>query len=249
MTHKDAMDNGAVDKYFLGQLATDERDRFEEHFFSCKECSEEVRVTAIFLDNLKEVLKEPYAIRQEKPAQEIRPVPPAVRRWYFAPQIGLAAGIALLAVVGYQNTVVIPHLNREVAQLAGPQSYPPFFITETRSEPNVVTAGRNDRRVALQFSKVPGQTLGRNDQRGGLQFSKVPGQTFKFYRCELKSAGNQTVSQFTVPVPSQGDEWQLLLPIEGLASGSYTLSVRGAASENAPESAELAQYHFKLKIE
>ncbi len=229
MTHKDAMDLGAVDKYFLGQLAADERDRFEEHFFSCKECSEEVRLTAIFLDNLKEVLKEPYAIRTEKREPEISPAPAAVRRWFFAPQIGLAAGIALLAIVGYQNTVVIPHLNREVAQLAGPQSYPPFFLTASRSEPNVVTANRGDKRISLQFDKVPNRP-------------------FQSYQCELRSADNRLISQFTVPVPAQGDGWQLLLPIEGLASGSYTLSVRGAAPGNAPEPVELAQYHFKLEI-
>ncbi len=229
MTHKDAMDLGAADKYLLGQLATDERDQFEEHFFSCTECSEDVRLTAIFLDNLKEVLKEPYAIRPAKPAPEIMPSPAAARRWFLSPQIGLAAGIALLVLTGYQNAVVIPHLHYELAQQKGPQSYPAFFITETRSEPNVITAARNEQYVALQFSKVPGRA-------------------FPFYRCELKSQDYRTVSSFTVAVPPQGDEWQLRLPIGGLASGSYTLSVRGVAQENASELTDLAQYHFRLEF-
>jgi hypothetical protein len=228
MTHKDAMDLGAADKYLLGQLATDERDQFEEHFFSCTECSEDVRLTAIFLDNLKEVLKEPYAIRPAKAPPEIMQSPAAARRWFLAPQIGLAAGIALLALTGYQNAVVIPHLHRELVQQEGPQSYPAFFITETRSEPNVITAGRNEQYVALQFSKVPGRV-------------------FPFYRCELKSQDNRTVSS-TVTVPSRGDEWQLRLPLGGLAPGSYTLSVRGAAKENTSELTELAQYHFRLEF-
>jgi hypothetical protein len=229
MTHKDATDAGATDKYLLGQLSEDERDQFEEHFFSCTECSEDVRLTAIFLDNLKEVLKEPYAIRPAKPAPEIMPPPAAARRWFLAPQIGLAAGIALLALTGYQNAVVIPHLHRELAQQEGPQSYPAFFLTETRSEPNVITAGHNEQYVALQFSKVPGRV-------------------FAYYRCELKLQDSRTVSSFTVAVPPRGDEWQLRLPVGGLVPGSYTLSVRGAAQENVSELTDLAQYHFRLEF-
>jgi hypothetical protein len=228
MTHKDAMDLGAADKYLLGQLATDERDQFEEHFFSCTECSEDVRLTAIFLDNLKEVLKEPYAIRPARAAPEIMRPPAAVRRWFFSPQIGLAAGIALLALTGYQNAVVIPHLHRELARQEGPQSYSAFFLTETRSEPNVITAARNEQYVALHFSKKP---------------DKI----FPFYRCELKSPDNHT-AQFTVKVPSEGDEWELRLPVGGLAPGSYTLSVRGAAQENASQLTDVAQYHFGLEF-
>jgi hypothetical protein len=229
MTHKDAMDLGAADKYLLGQLAADERDEFEEHFFSCKECSEDVRLTAIFLDNLKEVLKEPYALRPAKPMPEIMPAPAATRRWFFSPQIGLAAGLLLVAFTGYQNAFVIPSLHRELAQQVGPQSYPAFFLTETRSEPNVITVGRDQQYVALQFSKVPGRA-------------------HPFYRCELKSQDGSTAAvPFTVAVPSQGDEWQLRLPIGGLASGSYTLSVRGAAQENASELTDVAQYHFRLE--
>ena len=35
--HPEAIQSGATEKYLLGELGPDERARFEEHFFDCRE--------------------------------------------------------------------------------------------------------------------------------------------------------------------------------------------------------------------
>jgi len=46
MEHNAAVESNAVERYLLGDMPGEERDAFEEHFFSCMECAEEVRVGA-----------------------------------------------------------------------------------------------------------------------------------------------------------------------------------------------------------
>ena len=55
MDHQQAQETGAVDQYLLGQLDSERREAFEEHFFDCVECADDVRATARFLDDTKEL--------------------------------------------------------------------------------------------------------------------------------------------------------------------------------------------------
>src|SRR5207244_3177804 len=48
MNHDDATKSLASERYILGELNESERDAFEEHFFDCVLCAEEVRDTATF---------------------------------------------------------------------------------------------------------------------------------------------------------------------------------------------------------
>lgn len=55
MEHQEAIALRAAERYVLKQLSSAEADAFEEHFFSCLECAEEVRWIAMFEDNVKRV--------------------------------------------------------------------------------------------------------------------------------------------------------------------------------------------------
>ncbi len=47
----------AVEKYLLDEFSPEEKDAFEEHFFSCDECAREVKLGAAFMAHAKESLK------------------------------------------------------------------------------------------------------------------------------------------------------------------------------------------------
>jgi len=66
MYHEGAKEMLASERYLLGELSSDERDQFEEHFFTCRECAAEMRDSAAFFENLEAVLKED--VRQSQPA-------------------------------------------------------------------------------------------------------------------------------------------------------------------------------------
>jgi len=42
MDHETAVKTGATERYLLGELTGEDRDRFEEHYFMCPECAEDV---------------------------------------------------------------------------------------------------------------------------------------------------------------------------------------------------------------
>ena len=102
MDHELAIKNQSVERYFLGEMEPTEREAFEEHFFECELCADDVRATSAFVENAKDILKE----RKTWPK-------PAERGWmgWFRPAFATGALAALcLAVIGYQNLSVIPSL-------------------------------------------------------------------------------------------------------------------------------------------
>jgi anti-sigma factor RsiW len=55
MDHNEALRLRAVEKYVLGELPPSLRDQFEEHFFECQECAQDVKAAAEFVDNARAV--------------------------------------------------------------------------------------------------------------------------------------------------------------------------------------------------
>src|SRR5260370_22552698 len=119
MDHELAVKNQAVERYFLNEMAPEDREAFEEHFFVCNLCADDVRATSAFVDNAKSILKERKA--WPKPA----------RSWigWFRPAFATGALAALgLVVIGYQNISVIPALK---APRSMSQSYPLEGLTRS----------------------------------------------------------------------------------------------------------------------
>lgn len=56
MDHLEAIQSKAAERYALHQLSAVESEAFEEHFFSCTECAEEVRWVTMFESNAKKVV-------------------------------------------------------------------------------------------------------------------------------------------------------------------------------------------------
>jgi hypothetical protein len=106
MDHELATKNQSVDRYFLGEMEPPEREAFEEHFFVCDLCADDVRATSAFVDNAK-------AILQERKAWTKGGARGWMGRWlgWFRPAFATGALAALcLVVIGYQNFSVIPGL-------------------------------------------------------------------------------------------------------------------------------------------
>ena len=56
MDHQTAKSANLLEQYLLGELAEAERSAFEEHYFSCPACAEEVVTATKFLDNARRPL-------------------------------------------------------------------------------------------------------------------------------------------------------------------------------------------------
>jgi len=77
MDHKEAISANRLERYMLNELAGEERSAFEEHYFSCAICAEDLVVAARFIDNArKPLLRLDGEAPAERPAEAKRPSPP-----------------------------------------------------------------------------------------------------------------------------------------------------------------------------
>src|SRR6185312_11725212 len=148
MDHAEANKIQAVERYLLGDLQSSEREEFEEHFFSCPECAEEVMTGATFVDNTRAVLRED--------AQQAKKTFPALAdavraNWFRSRFITTmaVAGFAVLAVAtGYQNTVEIPRLEDAIPSSEDQRS---FFVPHEWNE--------SYSSYTCDIEKLPGQSV------------------------------------------------------------------------------------------
>ncbi len=61
MTHEEAVKFMASTKFLTGELTEQEKIEFEDHFFCCHECAQEVKVDEIFAANLRAVFEDRHA--------------------------------------------------------------------------------------------------------------------------------------------------------------------------------------------
>jgi len=94
MEHQAAVETHAVERYLLGEMPAEERDSFEEHFFACIACAEEVRVGAQFRANYD------HAEPQQQAAAAAREQRWSWLRW--PSMVPVAASLLFAGVVWYQ---------------------------------------------------------------------------------------------------------------------------------------------------
>src|SRR5438067_7554370 len=106
MDHETALRTSATERYFLGELTGQDRDSFEEHYFMCPECAEDVRALTVFAANAKAVFRE----KATGPAAHAGMLLSGRALWLSA-----ALNIALLFGFGYALLKVQPRMKQEVA--------------------------------------------------------------------------------------------------------------------------------------
>ncbi len=226
MDHQEAVSTEAAERYLLGQLTSPEREEFEQHFFECPECAEEVRSGAIFIANARVLFRE----------KARRPAPgglaAAASRFQQArPLVAFAVAAALLLVVlnGWLLLRTIPKLKQEIATLGAPQAYPAFFL-------------RPVARGADQELEITKQT-----QFVGLWLDIPPGRAFASYSSELANEPGGSSLRIQSPAPARpGSPLHVLVPRSSLEPGRYVLILRGL--DGAPPGLELNRFHFSIRF-
>jgi len=175
MDHETAVQTNASERYVIGDLSSSERNAFEEHFSDCTQCMDDVSMASTFAANAKAVFRERALARPEPRSLFLQ--------WLLARPIPVFAVIALAAVIGYQNMVVIP-------ETKAPRSAIPAVILdgETRAALPRVTAA-DGLRVQMPFDRGAGSdkvfvelidTLG-NRLSGGAVAAPGPNQPLDLY--------------------------------------------------------------------
>ena len=101
MNHVDADREMSVEKYLLGELQGEARDRFEEHLFECQQCANDLKAAVLFAEAARDELATEVPVR----------VPVAEKKagwfdWLLQPVWMAPALAACLFLLGYLSIAI-----------------------------------------------------------------------------------------------------------------------------------------------
>jgi Putative zinc-finger len=240
MDHSQAIQMKAAERYVLGELPNDLREQYEEHFFGCAECAEELNLAAAFVENTRAVLAaQPVAAPARVPV--VAAQRPASSGWFSAflrPSFAVPVFAALLLVVAYQSFFLIPHLKGaaigSVASSAvAPQELESFSLitANTRGgEPLLVTV-------------APGQLF-------GLYFDIPPDEHYSSYSCQFENGAGAVEYSLNITAEQAKNAVQVVISSSTLGPGQHALVVRGVGKQESASGSgtDVARYPFTLAI-
>ena len=225
MTHEQATNGQAAERYLLGELSREERDQFEEHYFSCPECGKDVLEGMVFLDNAK------VALAQEPQQQPFRKAEPQAaesgwRRWWSLATLAPTAAAGVFAITtGYYALVKVPGLQNEIRALTAPQVLASLVLPPaTRGDGPVLEVPDGTRFVQIT------QDINMDERPSELE-------------AEIQDSRGASVAVFRIP-GSNG--LSVMVPAERLPSGQYTLVLKRPASNQSSVAQEIERSRFTV---
>lgn len=197
MEHDEAVRSRAAERYVSRELSPAEQNAFEEHFFDCRECADDVRFETAFAANARAVLREQRAQPQ--------PAPRGASSWLRtgpALAVSFAANFALVAGLGYV-------LLNGAHEVAVPRFTQPYFAPGP-------THGAGDVHDVL-----PGETSYQ------VRFPAPSAANQSYSYEILDAAGRRESSGSLQAPASDDANLYLELPVRGFPAGAHTLVVRG----------------------
>jgi len=215
----------AAERYLLGQMNEADRDQYEQHFFSCALCADEVKASARFMDTCQSLLSGP---RAPAPVMAIA-AGPGRRAWLPRTSSAVITGAlaATLALAVYQNVVTIPALKRSTA----PGALANFSFAAFNSRgatPRTIVAPRE--RPFLLFFDIP------------------PGTPARRYDCRILADEGRVVMATDFSESQAQEAVPLLISAGLLDPGTYTLVVTARTGGAGDTSVELVRFLFTLRF-
>jgi|SRR5579862_386958 len=230
MDHEVVVREKMTEKYLLEELGPALREQFEEHFFECPECARDVRAASEFVALSKDVLaEEPRTVKAHADAG----VPEGARGagsggWlgWLRPAFAIPALAVLLAVIGYQNLVMLPRLEQSANQ---PRVLPAATV-------NLLTYG------------ATASPLPVHEGEGFLLNVIVPpGHRYAAYRVDLYNPAGKLEASVPIAGSAVDETWPIQFPSASRQSGTYKLTVHGENSSGKDE--EIGSGSFELQVQ
>ncbi len=221
MDHEQAARTQAPARYLLGDLSASEREEFEEHFFTCRECAEELGAGAAFAANARAVFRE-----QMRRSPAVMHSHPGSWAWLRpALPLSLCGAMAVTLIgVSMHDRGVISSLRSELAGYSEVTSTPSYQIhAAERGDDQVFTVPKSASSFNVTFDIPPAE-------------KNVP------LAALIEDSLGKTGA--SVPLP-RGSSATLRLPVAKYPAGPYTLVLRHASQD----AKEVNRYRFSLAYE
>jgi anti-sigma factor RsiW len=222
LDHLKATKRNVADRYVLGELSQAQREEFEEHYFECVDCAEDVRAFLAISSNSRSVLVDVLDCAEPAPAPRWTPLGwfHALRSWRPPAIYAIAPALAMLALTAITTYQSITLRSQLVAQ-----AVPQFDLRpDARGDEGEIRVQPSGNFLVLA-ADVPG----------------VP----RVVKWQIRRVGSQIpLMNGTTPAPPPGASLSVLIPASKLGTGQYVLAVRpdGISQETGSE----ILYRFRM---
>jgi len=203
----------AVEKYLLGKLPKEQHAEYEEHYFDCSACAEEIKATVAFMESARQVVSEealePRGVRAPAPAV------PGFFSW-LRPAFAVPVFAALLLFIGYQNGVTIPRLKDSSSSQMGQIISSSFQLRGSERGGNESGDAANKVRV-------------RSGESFALNFDFTPTGTFSEYLWRLQNKAGRAVKSGRISGDKKYQAVSLNMAGGVESAGKYNLVFFGGA--------------------
>jgi len=220
MDHDVVVNNYTAERYLLGELTEAEREAYEEHYFGCADCAEEVLRGSEFVQIVREV-----GIAEPDDAQpDTGPVTGWRSNW-FRPVAMAACGLLAvgLSVGIYQNFRTRQALKeKESAQIVSST----FTLALTRSR-------------SIEDGPVPA------NQPVRLRFA-IPPDNYKAYRSVVVGPSGEEMHPRMIRAEEISAPVELRLAAQSLQPGDYAVVVNGIKEDSTLDKEHEARFPFRV---
>jgi hypothetical protein len=213
MDHSEAVRLQAAEKYVLGKLPKEQHAAYEEHYFECPACAEEIKATVAFMESARQVVREEAL--EPVGAKPVSPTAPGFFSW-VRPVFAVPVFTALLMCIAYQNTVTIPRLKDSSSSQMGQTISSAFALRGS------VRGGSEDGDVVNKVRVRPGESF-------TLNFDFTPTGTFSEYGWELRDQAGRAVQSGSISGEKKYQRVSLNVAGGVKSAGKYNLVFFGSA--------------------
>lgn len=212
MDHESAIRTRATEKYLLGELSEEEREQFEEHFFACPACADDIRTGMEFAAGARAVFRDDRNAKPVTPQMPVHSTPWWRGAWTLPASTGL--NVALLAVTVALGLLVMRPLPQNGARDA-------YFVQEVPVL-GPQRGGDSVRQIARQTSHIV-VTAFLPDNADSMRY-------------QIFDADGRVVNSGKMGSPPRESSGQSLLsiPVSNLMAGEYRIVLLGQDHSGPP---------------
>ena len=221
MDHSFAVENHTAERYLLDELDETERDAYEEHFFSCPACADEIKSASDFIETARQVVQSELKAEIYSHVAR-RSIWGSWLNWRSMLQPFPAAACLLLVTVagiaGYQNSVTIPRLGHIQLTAAS-------ILRDSRAEVMVMGV-RKGESFPLIFQISPSE--------------------YASYEISVRNPAGSRIPLKRVTAQEAKSPLAIVVPPGALKPGRYDVVAEGV---NGNDKTEVNRFPFELKFQ
>lgn len=246
--HSEIEDQEIIERYVRNQLAPQERQAFEEHFFGCQECFERLQATERFVAGIRDAASR--GLLEHSRSADYERLPSSWRAWMFPALAATScASVLLAAITGWTYLFQMPKLRRQLDQTSveiGAQRE--AMAALQKQVASAVQSETNVPLVMLQATRdaqaPPNDVVLSPDAKHLTLWIEQPASTSGTFLLEIVAADGRHIQTLENLKPNTYGALVVSLPAQTLQTGTYTVRL----SRQEPSRVTLvAEYRLRIR--